>query len=76
MHTTAQPLPGLQPATEPLAVSVVRGLGPGKLDPTEASAGLSQLLEVPVYVTPDDVKAQFGFAAIPTLVYQTLFVTR
>ena len=42
----------------------------------EASAALSQLLEVPVYVTPSDVKAGFGFAAIPTQVYHTLFATR
>ena len=70
------PLPGLQPAIEPPAVSVVRVQGLAKLDPTEASAALSQLLEVPVYVTPSDVKAGFGFAAIPTQVYHTLFATR
>ena len=57
-------------------MSVVRVQGRGKLDPTEASAVLSQLLEVPVYVTPSDVKAGCGFAAILTLVYQTLFATR
>ena len=70
-----KPLPGLQPATEPPAVSVVRLQGLGKLNPTEASAALSQLLEVPVYVTPADVKAGFGFAAIPTPVFQALFAT-
>ena len=57
-------------------MSVVRVQGLAKLDPTEASAALSQLLEVPVHVTPSDVKAGFGFAAIPTQVYHTLFATR
>ena len=70
------PLPGLQPAIEPPAVSVVRVQSLAKLDHTEASAALSQLLQGPVYVTPSDVKAGFGFAAIPTQVYHILFATR
>ena len=72
-HPGSKPLPGLQPATEPPAMLVVRLQGLGKLNPTKASAALSQLLEVPVYVTPADVKAGFGFTAIPTPVFKALF---
>ena len=56
-------------------MTVVRLQGLGKLNPTEASGALSQLLEVPIYVTPADIKAGFGFAAIPTPVFQALFTT-
>ena len=74
-HTAAKPLPGTQPATEPPTVSVVPIQGLGKLDPAEACAALSQLLEVPVYVTHSDIKTGFGFAAITTTVYQAPFAT-
>ena len=56
-------------------MSAVRLQGLGKLNGTEASAALSQLLKVPVYVTPAEVKAGFGFAAIPSPVFQALFAT-